>query len=122
MAPPILKFNFLGKLEYTLRATCLVDFFPGITILLVQGILSKEVVPAIGILPLFFSAILGCFLISRAAMVKCNCQGLEGHPATLVVDMLIGIGLMVVVIITWVKMKDWVMLGTYGTVFLIINW
>jgi hypothetical protein len=36
--------------------------------------------------------------------------------------MLIGIGLIVVVIITWVKMKDWVMLGTYGTVFLIINW
>ncbi|KAK0721805.1 hypothetical protein B0T26DRAFT_700332 [Lasiosphaeria miniovina] len=48
-----------------LRMLCIVTFLPAFPLCLAHGIASEGIAPAIGILPMAFSAALSCFLLWR---------------------------------------------------------
>ncbi|KAH7381190.1 hypothetical protein DE146DRAFT_728829 [Phaeosphaeria sp. MPI-PUGE-AT-0046c] len=136
MAGPLLNFTiFMKSFPHALRAVSLATFPPAFLILLIQGIASQQVNPAIGILPLFFSAAFSALLLVNEKRCGCQASGLTGTPIHLVFDLMLGIGLLVCLILDWVLMpkssswsrhdrgdnKGLVMLGTYGTNFLIVN-
>jgi hypothetical protein len=127
MPGPLLNFTIFTKsLPHALRAISLAAFPPGFLILFFQGIASHRVNPAIGILPLFFSSTFAALLLANEKKCGCQASGLMGTPIHLVFDLMIGIGLLVCLILDWVMMtqrmdRGLVMLGTYGTNFLICN-
>jgi hypothetical protein len=129
MPGPLLNFTIFKKsTAHALRAMCLATFPPAFFILLIQGIASGRVNPAIGILPLFFSAAFSALLLANEKRCGCQASGLTGTPVHLVFDLALGIGLLVCTILAWVNMchgrgsRGQVMVGTYGTNFLICNW
>jgi hypothetical protein len=130
MPGPLLNFTiFTRSTAHALRAICLATFPPAFFILLIQGIASERVNPAIGILPLFFSAAFSALLLANEKRCGCQASGLTGTPVHLVFDFALGIGLLVCTILAWVNMcngryitRSQVMWGTYGTNFLICNW
>ncbi|KAF1850199.1 uncharacterized protein K460DRAFT_300978 [Cucurbitaria berberidis CBS 394.84] len=128
MAGPLLNLTIFKKSTFhALRAISLVAFPPAFIILLIQGIISGDVNPAIGILPLFFSSAFSALLLANEKKCGCQASGLTGTPIHLVFDVCLGVGLLVCLILDWVFMDDshgesgMVMLGTYGTNFLICN-
>ncbi|KAF2193929.1 hypothetical protein K469DRAFT_617671 [Zopfia rhizophila CBS 207.26] len=127
MAGPILNIKIFTKSpSHSLRAICLATFPPGFLLLFVQGIASGRVNPAIGILPFFVSSAFSAFLLANEKKCGCQASGLTGTPVHIVFDLLIGIGLLVCLILTWVFLprsgnEGMIMLGTYCTNFLIIN-
>lgn len=136
MAGPLLNLTIFTKsFPHALRALSLATFLPAFIILLIQGIISNDVNPAIGILPLFFSAAFSALLLANEKKCGCQASGLTGTPIHLVFDLVLGIGLLVCLILDWVimpktsgwrysnfgKEKAMVMLGTYGTNFMIVN-
>lgn len=131
MAGPLLNLTIFTKsFPHALRALSLATFPPAFLILLVQGIASHDVNPAIGILPLFFSAAFSALLLVNEKKCGCQASGLTGTPIHLVFDLVLGIGLLVCLILDWIFMSQYrgwdsgrglVMLGTYGTNFLIFN-
>ncbi|KAK3984761.1 hypothetical protein QBC44DRAFT_276709 [Cladorrhinum sp. PSN332] len=48
-----------------LRGITILTFLPAFPLLIAHGVLSKSLVPAIGLVPLFISAVVGLFLISK---------------------------------------------------------
>jgi hypothetical protein len=127
MAGPVLNLTIFTKsVPHALRAIALASFPPGFFILLIQGIVAGRVNPAIGILPLFFSAAFSALLLANERSCGCQASGLAGTPIHLVFDLIIGVGLLVCLILDWVLMtqrgsREMIMLGTYGTNFLICN-
>jgi hypothetical protein len=127
MPGPLLNFSIFTKsVPHALRAISLAVFPPGFLILFFQGIASHRVNPAIGILPLFISSAFAALLLANEKKCGCQASGLMGTPIHLVLDLMIGIGLLVCLILDWVMMtqrtdRGLVMLGTYGTNFLICN-
>jgi len=127
MAGPHLNFTIFTKsTAHTLRALSILTFPPAFLILLIQGILSGRVLPALGILPLFFSSAFAALLLANEKRCGCQSSGLSGTPIHLVFDVLLGAALLVLLILTWIFLSknhngDLVMLGTYGTNFLIFN-
>lgn len=100
MAGPVLNLTIFTKSSFhALRAICLAVFPPAFLVLLIQGIVSQDVNPAIGILPLFFSSAFSAVLLANEK--KCGCQGsgLTGTPLHLVCDVLLGVGLLVCLIL-----------------------
>jgi hypothetical protein len=100
MAGPILNLSIFTKSTFhTLRAISLATFPPAFLILLIQGLASGDVNPAIGILPLFFSSAFSALLLANEK--KCGCQGsgLTGTAIHLVCDVLLGVGLLVCLIL-----------------------
>lgn len=127
MAGPVLNLTIFTKsVPHTLRAISIITFPPGFLLLLICGIESGRVNPAISIIPLFFSSAFGVLLLANERKCGCQSSGLTGTPIHLVVDLLLGVGLLVCLILTWVFLpQSWhggqVMLGTYCTNFLLVN-
>ncbi|KAF2758067.1 hypothetical protein EJ05DRAFT_528538 [Pseudovirgaria hyperparasitica] len=113
------------------RTLCLATFPPALLLLILHGILSESVNPALGLIPLAFSALLSAAILHSAQQQQsrrscnCNCNGgsLAGHPAVLIADVLAATGLLLEWILTLVFMPRWAwpMLGTYCTWFLLLN-
>ncbi|KAF2472604.1 uncharacterized protein BDR25DRAFT_259075 [Lindgomyces ingoldianus] len=127
MAGSVLNMRIITKsISHTLRAISVVTFPPGFLFLLIQGIASGRVNPAIGILPLFCSSAFSAFLLYNERKCGCQSSGLTGTPIHFVADFLLGIGLLVCLILAWVFLPHsydggMVMLGTYCTNFLGVN-
>lgn len=100
MAGPMLNLTIFTKSSYhALRAISLATFPPGFLILLLQGIFSECVNPAIGILPLFFSSAYSALLLANEKKCGCQASGLTGTPIHLVFDLLLGVALLVCLIL-----------------------
>ncbi|CAA9966076.1 hypothetical protein P3342_012268 [Pyrenophora teres f. teres] len=129
MAGPLLNLSIFKKsTNHTLRAISLALFPPAFILLFIQGVSSGDVNPAIGIIPLFFSAAYSALLLANEKRCGCQASGLTGTPVHLVFDVLLGAALLVCLILDWVNMTissdcddSMIMLGTYGTNFLICN-
>jgi hypothetical protein len=127
MAGPLLNLTIFTKsTPHTLRALSILTFPPAFLLLLIQGIISSRVLPALGILPLFFSSAFAVLLLANERKCGCQSSGLSGTPIHLVFDVLLGAALLVLLILTWVFLPHhydggMVMLGTYGTNFLVFN-
>ncbi|KAF2026569.1 hypothetical protein EK21DRAFT_73907 [Setomelanomma holmii] len=107
MASPVLNLTIFTKsVPHALRAIALASFPPGFLILLIQGIIAGRVNPAIGILPLFFSAAFSALLLANEKKCGCQASGLAGTPIHLVFDLIIGVGLLVCLILDWVLMTQ----------------
>jgi hypothetical protein len=125
--PAILNLTIFTKsTPHRLRAISLATFPPAFLILLIQGICTERVIPAIGILPLFCSSAFSALLLANEK--KCGCQqsGLTGTPIHLVFDLMLAIGLLICLILSWIFMSNFddglaVLWGTYGTNFLMCN-
>ena len=92
----------------------------------IAGLQLHFVLPAIGLVPLFFSSAYSALLLANERRCGCQAGGLTGTPFHFIVDFVIGVGLLVCVILTWVLMEggwngEGIMMGTYGTTFLIWN-
>ncbi|KAH8707544.1 hypothetical protein GQ44DRAFT_691349 [Phaeosphaeriaceae sp. PMI808] len=95
---------FTKSTPHALRAIALATFPPAFIILLIQGILAGKVNPAIGILPLFFSSAFSALLLANEKKCGCQASGLAGTPMHLIFDILIAVGLLVCLILSWVFM------------------
>jgi hypothetical protein len=107
-------------------AISVVTFPPGFLFLLIHGIVSENVHPAIGIVPLCFSAVFSLFLLANEKQCGCQRSGLSGTPVHLVFDVLLGVGHLTCLILTWIflgqsRYDECVMFGTYCTWFLITD-
>jgi hypothetical protein len=128
MAGPILNLTmFTRSRAHTLRALSLASFPPAFIMFLTQGILSNQVNPAMGLLPLSISSTYSAFLLANEKKCGCNSSGLTGTPIHLVFDLVASIGLTICLILTWVYLPHsnadggLVMLGTYCSNFLVGN-
>lgn len=130
MPLPFLSTTFLTKSRpHSLRSLPLLTFPPAFLILLLHGVLFARVNPAIGILPLFSSALYSAFLLANEKPCGCNYSGLSGTAIHLVVDLLLGIANLACLILAWVFLAEsngcyednGAVLGAYGTNFLILN-
>ncbi|KAF2848671.1 hypothetical protein T440DRAFT_470015 [Plenodomus tracheiphilus IPT5] len=127
MPGPLLALTIFRKsTPHALRSISLAIFPPAFLILLIQGIISENVNPAIGILPLFFSSAYAALLLANEKQCGCAASGLTGTPIHFVCDVLLGVGLLVCLILDWVFMGghrcgEAILLGAYGTNFLICN-
>ena len=100
MAGPILNLTiFTRSSNHALRAISLATFPPGFLILLLQGIFSERVNPAIGIIPLFASSVYSALLLANEKKCGCQASGLAGTAIHLVFDLLLGVGLLVCLIL-----------------------
>jgi hypothetical protein len=126
MAGPVLNLTIFTKsTPHALRAISLATFPPAFLILLIVGICSERVNPAIGILPLFFSSAFSALLLANEKKCGCQSSGLTGTSIHLILDLLLGIGLLVCLILAWIFIPEGdglaAMWNTYGTNFLICN-
>ena len=117
---------FRKSTPHALRAISLAVFPPAFIVLLIAGLQLHFVLPAIGLVPLFFSSAYSALLLANERRCGCQAGGLTGTPFHFIVDFVIGVGLLVCVILTWVLMEggwngEGIMMGTYGTTFLIWN-
>jgi hypothetical protein len=118
---------FTKSTPHALRALSLAIFPPAFLVLLIQGVASRNVNPAIGILPLFFSSAFSALLLANEKKCGCQASGLTGTPIHLFFDLTLGIALLVCLIIDWLCLSNGrtprglVMMGTYGTDFLLCN-
>ncbi|KAL7775628.1 hypothetical protein CFE70_009472 [Pyrenophora teres f. teres 0-1] len=99
MAGPLLNLSIFKKsTNHTLRAISLALFPPAFILLFIQGVSSGDVNPAIGIIPLFFSAAYSALLLANEKRCGCQASGLTGTPVHLVFDVLLGAALLVCLI------------------------
>ncbi|KAG9682727.1 hypothetical protein KCU95_g14074, partial [Aureobasidium melanogenum] len=107
-----------SSLDRILRTTTLIAFFPALALLIPYGVASSTSVPALGLIPAFFSAVLG-LPTSKAK--------LQRGQLILYIDLIIAIFLVSILLPFWVLTAGWynsgniVMLGTYGTVPLMMD-
>lgn len=110
-----------SPLDRILRTTTLISFFPALGLLIPYGIVSNTVFPALGLVPAFFSAILG--LLSLMGNFRWS-------QLVVYMDMFLAISILSILLPFWVLnagRRQWwhsagvVMLGTYGTVPLLMN-
>jgi hypothetical protein len=100
MAGPVLNLSIFSKsTPHALRAISLAVFPPAFLILLIQGIVSEDVNPAIGIVPLFFSSSFSALLLANEKKCGCQAGGLTGTPIHLVFDVLLAVALLVCLIL-----------------------
>lgn len=110
-----------------LRKVTIFTFPPAFILCLIHGIISGQAVPALGLIPLFGSTVVGMFLMYRDQIT------FAGSPISLTrahvcaCDFVIGVVLLIILIISWIVVtKNWdrgaIMLGTYATVPLMMNW
>lgn len=110
-----------------LRRITILSFVPAFIILLIHGISSSWAFPALGILPLAVSALLGALLLhrDRVAALGSPIQGLSSGNI-FYADLALAIWYFAFLIPTWMFLgRPWdgglIILGTYGSVFLMVN-
>lgn len=110
-----------NPLDCILRTTTFIAFFPALTLLIPYGIVSSTEIPALGLIPAFFSAIFGLFSLTAKP---------RGGHLVLYIDIFLAVFLISILIPFWVLSagrRQWrqsggvVMLGTYGTVPLLMD-
>lgn len=124
---PIYPNNTNMSSTFFLRRITILSFVPAFIILFVHGISSSWAFPALGILPLAVSAILGALLLhrDRVAALGSPIQGLS--PGNILyADSALAIWYLAFLIPTWVFLgrpsdEGLIILGTYGSVFLMVN-
>ncbi|KAI8244503.1 hypothetical protein K4K57_004902 [Colletotrichum sp. SAR 10_99] len=110
-----------------LRKITIFAFPPAFIILLIHGIISNCAFPALGILPLAASAILGLFIIRRDLIAALGSPIQALTPSNVFfADATLGIFHLVFLFISWALIRDpWdrgqIVLGTYGTVPLMLD-
>lgn len=123
------KMGSTTKDERTLRIITILTFPPALIMLLVHGILAEAPVPALALIPLAASMLLGLHHIQPGSVTGAG-SGIsltEAHVA--MVDSLVGITLFVFCILSWIFVPQdrycdggLVMLGTYGSVWIMLDW
>ncbi|KAI8719303.1 hypothetical protein NCS52_00710900 [Fusarium sp. LHS14.1] len=108
----------------TFRLITIASFLPAFPLCLAHGILSHNPVPAVGLVPLAFSASGGVFLLRR----RDDDAGLAlklSHPVLVFVcDVILSAAFMVVLVFTWISKGDSAslsMLAAYATIPLLVN-
>ncbi|KAH0261489.1 hypothetical protein KCU91_g13979, partial [Aureobasidium melanogenum] len=109
-----------SPLDRMLRTTTLIAFFPALGLLIPYGIVSTTTIPALGLIPAFFSATFG--LLSLQVNFRWS-------QLVLYIDTSLAIFIFSILLPFWVLSagrRRWedggvVMLGTYGTVPLLID-
>lgn len=99
MPAPINLTIFTRSINHALRAVSLAISLPAFPILLIHGLLSNNVNPAIGILPLFFSTAYSALLLANEKRCGCQASGLTGTPVHLAADICLGVGHLVCLIL-----------------------
>lgn len=114
-------------LMFFLRKSTVFSFAPAFILCIIHGIVAEMAVPALGLIPMFFSSLLGAFLMYRDQI------SFGGSPITLTranilfADLALGTGLLLILILSWIFVPGWrsdggqVMVGTYATVPLMLN-
>jgi hypothetical protein len=114
-----------GNILTKSSAICLLTFIPSFALLLVPTIINNAV-PVIGIIFLFLSFAFSGFLLAHEKKCGCRNSGLSGTAAHFIIDLFLGLLLLLSTILTWASFGHYdpapTIVGTYGTVGLIINW
>ncbi|KAK5162788.1 uncharacterized protein LTR77_011160 [Saxophila tyrrhenica] len=113
--------------QRTLRLINLITFPPAFIMLLLHGILRGGSFPALALIPLAISALLALYLLNPNAVTAggSSITLAEGHVAVL--DFALGVWLFVMCVCCWVEVPKnrydgpQVMLGTYGSVWVMVN-
>jgi hypothetical protein len=110
-----------------LRRTTILSLPPAFIILLIHGIGSSWAFPALGILPLTSSAVFGALLLHRDRVAALGSPIQAFTPQNIFyADSALAIWYLAFLIPTWVVLdrawpSEMIILGTYGSVFLMIN-
>ncbi|KAL1876977.1 hypothetical protein Daus18300_002585 [Diaporthe australafricana] len=110
-----------------LRRITILSFPPAFLILLIHGVNCRWAFPALGILPLAVSALLGALLLhrDRVAALGSPIQALSADNI-FYADTVLAIWYFAFLIPTWALLhrpseEEMIILGTYGSVFLMVN-
>ncbi|KAL0930403.1 uncharacterized protein CTRU02_214478 [Colletotrichum truncatum] len=110
-----------------LRKISIISFVPAFIILFIHGIISSCPFPALGILPLSASAVLGLFIVRRDFIAALGSPIQALSPSNIFfADLFLGVFHFIFLLISWVVIREpWdrgqIVLGTYGTVPLMVN-
>lgn len=111
-----------------LRRITILSFPPAFVILLIHGVGCSWAFPALGILPLAVSAVLGALLLHRDRVAALGSPIQALSPENIFyADATLAAWYFAFLIPTWVLLhrpseEEMIILGTYGSVFLMVNW
>ncbi|KAF2843654.1 hypothetical protein M501DRAFT_994654 [Patellaria atrata CBS 101060] len=110
------------SLPRALRYLTLYAFPPGFILAFLHGIIAGQAVPALGIIPLVFSALIAMYLLHRN-QISYGGSPIQLSPLNiLVLDFVLVILYLVLLIISWIVLTEFyrdngqIILGTYATV------
>lgn len=110
-----------------LRRVTILSFAPAFFVLLIHGISSGWAFPALGILPLAVSAVLGAMLLHRDRVAALGSPVQALSPENIFyADTALAVWYIAFLIPTWAFLgrpwrRETIILGTYGSVFLMVN-
>lgn len=109
----------------TLRKITILVGPPGFILNLIHGIISGKAFPAFGLIPLAGSALLGASLLYRD-QISYGGSPISLSPSNIIAaDSALAVLYFIFLIFSWIVVPGWdggqVMLGTYGTVPLMVN-
>ncbi|KAK7430193.1 hypothetical protein QQZ08_003167 [Neonectria magnoliae] len=112
----------------SLRIISIATFLPAFPLCIAHGVLSHHPVPAVGLVPLAFSASGAILLLRRTSDRDGNGKGLAArlsHPVLVFAyDVILAVALMVVLVFTWISpggSPSLSMLAAYATIPLLVN-
>jgi len=111
--------EYPSSLDRVLRTTTIVVFLPALALLIPYGVVSRSVLPSLGLVPAFLSAILSPLALNTSARWQWFILCID----MVVVSFLFGILMpfwLVTASQTWID-SGTVMLGTYGSLPLMID-
>lgn len=109
-----------------LRQLTILSFPPAFILLLIHGIAAEIAFPALGLLPLAASALLGALILHRDQFAAAGSpiQSLSSHNV-FIADVTSAVFLLAFLVPSWIMLTDapspLIVLGTYGTVFMMLN-
>lgn len=110
-----------------LRRLTIITFFPASILLICHGVLSSFAFPALGMIPQAGSAALGALLLYRSKVVPhgSSIRALSStnifYADSLLIFLFLAMMIPTFVLLAKPEHEDMVILGTYGSVFMIIN-
>ncbi|KAH7156206.1 hypothetical protein EDB81DRAFT_756705 [Dactylonectria macrodidyma] len=115
----------------SLRIVTIATFFPAVPLCIAHGVLSNHPVPAVGLVPLAFSASGAIFLLRRGTTAHeddddgTSLAAKLSHPVLVFAcDVVLAAALMVVLVFTWIApggSASLSMLAAYATIPLLVN-
>ena len=114
--------------QRTLRLASILSFPPAFIMLIIHGIVGGGPFPAVSIFPLAISALLALYLLKpNAVTTGGNAFQLSRGPIAMI-DLSLAIWLLTMCVLCWVNVPRYrydggqIMLGTYGSVWVMLNW
>ncbi|KAL1632840.1 hypothetical protein SLS56_003330 [Neofusicoccum ribis] len=112
-----------------LRRITMANFVPAFPLLLAHGLAANEALPAVGLVPLAGSVLLGGFVLYRDRVAAIGSPIRSLSPSNVFfADVLLSLVYIGLLIGSWVTLgeESWgrrslIILGTYGTVFMMVN-